>query len=96
MATVGIILYALLRLYFYVLIARMIISWIPLLVPSWQPRSLIAAVFEIVYVLTDPPIKAFGKIIPPINFGTISLDVAFIAVLIVVGLAQRLVIAVFF
>ena len=33
-------------LYLWVLIARMILSWIPLLAPGFRPRGALAAVFE--------------------------------------------------
>ena len=54
-----------------------------------------ASVFEIVYTLTDPPIKALRKLIPPLNLGGVSLDLAFMAVLILIVVLQRVVIAVF-
>lgn len=45
--------------------------------------------------LTDPPIKALRKVIPPLNLGGVSLDLAFMAVLILIVVLQRVVIAVF-
>ena len=95
MATVGLILLRILQFYIYVLIARMIISWIPLLAPQWRPKGIIASLFEIMYTLTDPPIKALRKIIPPLNLGGLSLDLAFMAVFIGCYVLQNLVIAFF-
>ena len=45
---------------------------------------LVAAGLEIVYATTDPPLKAVRKIIPPLNLGTIRLDLGFMVLLIAV------------
>lgn len=95
MQTVGSILFWALQFYTWILLARMVISWVPMFAPQWRPRGLVASVFEIVYTLTDPPIKALRKLIPPLNLGGVSLDLAFMAVLILIVVLQRVVIAVF-
>lgn len=95
MTTVGFVLLKLLQVYIYVLIARMIISWIPMLAPQWRPKGIVASLFEIIYTLTDPPIKALRKIIPPLNLGGLSLDLAFMVVFIGCYVLQSVVIAVF-
>jgi YggT family protein len=38
---------------------------------------------EIVYSVTDPPIKALRKVIPPLRLGNFALDLSFIIVMIV-------------
>ncbi|WP_341729942.1 YggT family protein [Brooklawnia sp.] len=96
MQTVGWLLYMLLQIYIWVLLARMIISWIPMIAPRWRPRGILASLFEVVYTLTDPPIRAFRKLIPPLNLGGVSLDIAFMAVLIVIFVLQRVILGVFF
>ena len=95
MQIVGSILFWALQFYTWILLARMVISWVPMFAPQWRPRGLVASVFEIVYTLTDPPIKALRKVIPPLNLGGVSLDLAFMAVLILIVVLQRVVIAVF-
>ena len=52
-----------------------------------------AAVLEIVYSVTDPPLRALRKIIPPLRLGSsgIALDLAFIVLILLVGLARQLV-----
>ncbi len=63
--------------------------------PQWRPKGLIASLFEIIYTLTDPPIKALRKVIPPLNLGGMSLDLAFMAVIVLIVVAQRVILAVF-
>ena len=95
MQTVGSMLFWVLQFYTWILLARMIISWVPMFAPQWRPKGLVASAFEIVYTLTDPPIKALRKLIPPLNLGGVSLDLAFMAVLILIVVLQRVVITVF-
>ncbi len=58
----------------YVLWARLIIDWVMVFNPRMRPRGFWLVVFEVVYSLTDPPIKMFRRILPPIRLGQISLD----------------------
>lgn len=64
----------LLRIYTYVLWARFILDWIMVLNPRFRPRGFWLVLVELVYTLTDPPIKLFRRILPPIRLGQISLD----------------------
>lgn len=96
MATVGIILFRVLQAYLWVLIARMILSWLPLVAPKFEPKGIVAVVFEFIYTLTDPPIKLCRKFIPPLQLGGVGLDLAFMVVFLGVILLQRLVLGVFF
>ncbi len=36
---------------------------------------------EVVYTITDPPIKALRKVIPPLRLGSIMLDLSFLLVM---------------
>ena len=39
---------------------------------------------EVVFSITDPPIKALRRVIPPLRLGNIALDLSFILVFIAV------------
>lgn len=64
----------LLRIYTYVLWARLILDWIMIFKPRFRPRGALLVVFEAVYTVTDPPIRFFRRILPPIRLGQIALD----------------------
>ncbi len=74
---VATILYALLFLYVFVLLVRLVLEYIPMFNRSWRPKGagLIAA--EIVFTLTDPPLKLFRRFIPPLRVGPVAIDFAF-------------------
>lgn len=66
-----------LLLYVFVLLARLVLDWIPFFNREWRPRGagLIAA--EVVYTITDPPIRLFRRFIPPLRVGAIAIDFGF-------------------
>ena len=49
---------------------------------SWTPTGLILVVLEVVYSITDPPINALRRVIPPLRIGNFSLDLSFLIVMI--------------
>ena len=67
-----------------ILIGRMIISWIQAFARSWQPTGIILVVAEIIFTVTDPPLKFLRRYIPPLNLGTVRLDLSFMVLYIVV------------
>jgi len=71
------ILNGLLLLYVFVLFARLILEYIPVFNREWRPKGagLIAA--EIVYTVTDPPIRFFRRLIPPLRIGPVAIDLGF-------------------
>jgi YggT family protein len=48
----------------------------------FRPRGLVAVLVEFVYSVTDPPIKMFRKVLPPIRLGQIMLDLGWMLTLI--------------
>jgi YggT family protein len=74
---VGSILNTLLLLYVFVLLARLVLEWIPVFNREWSPRGAGLVAAEIVYTVTDPPIKLFRRLIPPLRIGGIALDFGF-------------------
>lgn len=94
MTVVGQVLATVLWLYWLVLIGRLVFDFVQIFARSWQPRGPLLLVAEAIYTLTDPPLKALRRIIPPLKLGGIQLDLAFlvliIAVQILISVASRL------
>ena len=72
------ILNALVLIFVLILLVRLILDWVPMFNREWRPRGagLIAA--EIVYTVTDPPLKALRRVLPPLTIGSVRLDLAFL------------------
>jgi YggT family protein len=86
---VGQVLNLVLWLFFLALLARLVFDWVLLLSRSWEPKGPMVLVLEAVYSVTDPPLKALRRVIPPLRLGSISLDLGFLILIIAVqfGLA---------
>ena len=46
------------------------------------------ALFEVIYSITDPPMKYVQRFVPPLRLGGIALDLSFIVLLIAINLLQ--------
>lgn len=66
-----------LLLYIFVLFGRLILEYIPMFNREWRPKGALLVLAEIAYTLTDPPIKMFRRVIPPLRVGGIAIDFAF-------------------
>lgn len=72
-----------LSIFFYVLLVRLVLGYIPLFQRGWRPRGFWLVVAEIVYTITDPPIRFFRRFIKPMNVGGIGLDLSFTVVMLI-------------
>jgi YggT family protein len=66
-----------LLLYVFVLLARLILEWIPFFNREWRPKGAGLVAAEAVYTVTDPPIRLFRRVIPPLRVGAIAIDFGF-------------------
>jgi YggT family protein len=71
------ILNALVLIFVLILLVRLILDWVPMFNREWRPRGAGLVAAEIVYTVTDPPIKLFRRFIPPLRVGGIAIDFAF-------------------
>ena len=80
----------LVNLYMMVLFARVILDWIQFFARGWRPRGILLIVANVLYALTDPPIRWIGRFIPPLRVGGgLAIDVGFMVLFLVLMLAQR-------
>ncbi len=96
MSVVGQILHGLLWAFIALLWIRFIVDWVQIFARSWSPSGPILVLLEVVYSVTDPPIKALRRVIPPLRLGSVALDLSFIIVLIAAYLLLNVVEQVFF
>jgi YggT family protein len=84
---VGDLIYILLWLFFVLLIARLVLDYIQMFARSWRPSGLMLVVAEVVYTITDPPLKALRRVIPPLRIGSVALDLSFLVLVVLVQIA---------
>ena len=90
-AVIGIIYWGL-NLFLITLIGRLILDYVRIFSPNWRPRGIVLALAELIYSITDRPLRFVRQFVPPLRLGSISLDLSFIVVFFVIQLLMRLVI----
>ncbi|UDY22480.1 YggT family protein [Nocardioides sp. Kera G14] len=91
MHIVGEVLYVLLWAFIGLLWVRFIVDWVQVFARHWTPKGPLLVGLEVVYTITDPPIKALRRVIPPLRLGAIALDLSFLIVLLAAYIALRVV-----
>ena len=81
----------LLSLFKLALFLRIIIDYIRIYARNWRPNSFFLAIFEIVYTITDKPMRFVQRFIPPLRIGGVALDLSFIVLLLAIGVIQNIV-----
>jgi len=92
---VGSILHGLLWLFIVFLWIRFVFDWVQVFARSWNPGGVLLVLLEMVYSVTDPPIKALRRFIPPLRIGNFALDLSFILVMVAAYLLLALTSAAF-
>ena len=92
MSSILSLIYWLLNLFLIALIGRLILDYIRIFSPNFRPRGFLLALAELIYSVTDPPLRFVRQFVPPLRLGGISLDLSFIVVFFVVQLLMRLVV----
>ena len=77
----GVVGYAI-YLYIILILARIVVDWTRQFARSWRPGGAAAVSVELVYTATDPPIRVLRRLVPPLQLGTVSLDLSVIILLI--------------
>ena len=95
MNVVGQVIHGLLWLFILFLWVRFVFDWVQVFARSWSPRGPLLVVLEAVYSVTDPPIKALRRFIPPLRIGSVAIDLSFIIVLVAAYIALSVTASVF-
>ena len=80
-----------LLVFFILLIARLVFDYVMMFARSWRPSGVVAVGLEVVYSVTDPPLKALRRVIPPLRLGNFSIDLGFMVLLFVVYVLMQVV-----
>ena len=87
----GSLLYQILWLYLLVMIGRLVFDYVQMFARSWKPSGFILVLVEFIWSLTDSPLKFFRRFVPPLRIGSISLDLSFLIVIILIQIAMSIV-----
>lgn len=76
------VLYLAVLVYLLLLLARLVLEWIQSYAREYRPSGLVLVLFEVVYTLTDPPVLALRRLIPPLRIGAVALDLSLMLLLV--------------
>lgn len=82
------LIYIALLLFQISLIIRIVFDLVQMFARQWRPRGAALVTAHVIYSVTDPPIKRIRRLVPPLQLGSVSLDLAFLIVFIVVIIAM--------
>ena len=74
------VIYVALLIVFLAMWARFVFDWIQALNRGWRPTGAVVIAAEVSYTLTDPPIKALRRVVPPLRLGSVALVLSFLIV----------------
>ncbi|MDM8085840.1 YggT family protein [Cellulomonas cellasea] len=72
------VLYLVVLVFFLLLLARLVLDWVQFFAREWRPSGVMLVVAEATYTVTDPPLRAIRRVVPPLSLGTVRLDLAFL------------------
>jgi YggT family protein len=71
------VLYLVVLAFFLILLVRLVLDWVQFFARDWRPRGVALVIAEATYTVTDPPLKALRRVLPPVGIGSVRLDLAF-------------------
>lgn len=90
MAPLVSILSSLLNLYVLILLIRVVLDWIQLFARSWRPTGVVLVLANVVYGLTDPPLRQIRRFMPLVRLGAVGIDLSFLVLWFGIVIIQQL------
>lgn len=91
MSIVQTVLLGVLQIFLFVLIARVVLEMVQSFSRSWRPTGFVLVLAEIVYTITDPPLRFLRRFIKPVRLGSIALDLSVIVLFVAIWILMSLV-----
>jgi len=75
-----------LQIYILVLIARIVVDYVFMFARDWRPQVVALVIVELVYTVTDPPIRLLSRIIPSIRVGQFDFQLTVVFLILFIGI----------
>ncbi|AKE41554.1 hypothetical membrane protein [Corynebacterium kutscheri] len=96
MANFVILLLLIIQIYTFILFGRVLIEMIQSFSRNFTPPRWFIIFAEALFVVTDPPVKALRRVIPPLRVGNVALDVSVLVLFLILYVAQLVIAQVFY
>jgi len=80
------------RIYYFIVFARIILSWVMMGAGGTGGSEMVNSIYRIVYGLTEPLLAPLRSVLPPIKMGMGYLDLSPIVLLILLRIVQQIII----
>lgn len=74
-----------------ILIARIIIEMIVTMSRSYTAPSWFNRTAELIFVITDPPVKLMRRLIPPLKVGNVALDISILVLFVLLSILSTII-----
>ena len=88
MSIVRDVLHLVLYVYFLILIGRLVLDWIQVFARQWRPRGVVLVLANLVYALTDPPLRVIRQRVPMARLGGVGIDLSFLVLVFGIWIIQ--------
>ena len=82
------ILWSLLNLYLLILLVRVVLDWIQVFARQWRPQGIVLVLANLVYALTDPPLRVIRQRVPMARLGGVGIDLSFLVLVFGIWIIQ--------
>jgi len=83
-SVIATVVYYLLLAYFFIMWARFVLDLVRTFSRDWRPKGAALIFAEVVFTITDPPIRAVRRVVKPLRVGGAALDFGWSIVMLVV------------
>ena len=73
-AIIALLAYAALTIFIVIMWIRFVLDLITTYSRQWRPRGFVLVLAEVVYSITDPPVRAVRRVVKPVRLGTVRID----------------------
>ncbi|GGK65945.1 YggT family protein [Nocardia camponoti] len=91
MAPLFAVLYVVILVFWLLLIGRVLVELIRSFARDWRPKGFVVVILEVIFTVTDPPVKLLRRVIPPLRLGGVSLDLSIMVLVILLGILMQVV-----
>ncbi|MDQ4118856.1 YggT family protein [Pseudonocardia endophytica] len=78
------LIYYVLFFFWLLLAARIVVEMVRTFARQWVPAGGSAVALEVIFTVTDPPVKLLRRVIPVVRIGGVGLDLSIMVLLLVV------------
>ena len=81
---IRLVLYYILFFFWLLLTARIVVELVRSFARKWMPAGQSAVALEVIFTVTDPPVKLLRRVIPTVRIGGVGLDLSIMVLLLAV------------